>query len=79
MITAKVTSKGQVTIPKEIREKLGVHPGEDVGFEERDNLLVISKVVTKSPFDKWVGRLKHLKGQRSDDLVREARGHDNSR
>jgi hypothetical protein len=29
MITAKVTSKGQVTIPKEIREKLGVHPGED--------------------------------------------------
>ncbi|MBA4423530.1 MAG: AbrB/MazE/SpoVT family DNA-binding domain-containing protein [Thermodesulfobacteriota bacterium] len=79
MITAKVTSKGQVTIPKEIREKLGVHPGEDVGFEERDNLLVISKVVTKSPFDKWVGKLKHLEGQRSDDLVREARGHDNSR
>ena len=79
MITAKVTSKGQVTIPKEIREKLGVHPGEDVGFEERDNLLIISKVVTKSPFDKWVGRLKHLEGQRSDDLVREARGHDNSR
>jgi AbrB family looped-hinge helix DNA binding protein len=79
MITAKVTSKGQVTIPKKIREKLGVHPGEDVGFEEKDNLLVISKVVTKSPFDKWVGRLKHLKGRRSDDLVREARGHDNSR
>ncbi len=79
MITARVTSKGQVTIPKEIREKLGVHPGEDVGFEERDNLLVISKVVTKSPFDKWVGKLKHLEGQRSDDLVREARGHDNSR
>jgi antitoxin PrlF len=79
MITAKVTSKGQVTIPKEIRERLGVHPGEDVGFEERDNLLVISKVVTKSPFDKWVGKLKHLKGQRSDDLVREARGHDHSR
>jgi AbrB family looped-hinge helix DNA binding protein len=79
MITAKVTSKGQVTIPKEVREKLGVHPGEEVGFEERDNLLVISKVVTKSHFDKWVGRLKHLEGQRSDDLVREARGHDNSR
>jgi antitoxin PrlF len=79
MITARVTSKGQVTIPKAVRERLGVHPGEDVGFEERDNLLVISKVVTKSHFDKWVGRLKHLEGQRSDDLVREARGHDNSR
>ena len=79
MITAKVTSKGQVTIPKEIREKLGVHPGEDVGFEEKDGLLVVSKVVTRSPFDKWVGKLMHLEGQRSDDLVREARGHDNSR
>jgi AbrB family looped-hinge helix DNA binding protein len=79
MITAKVTSKGQVTIPKEIRDKLGVHTGEDVGFEEKDGMLVISKVVTKSPFDKWVGKLKDLEGQRSDDLVREARGHDNSR
>ena len=79
MITAKVTSKGQITLPKVIRERLGVHPGEDVGFEEKDNLLIISKVVSKSPFDKWVGKLKHLKGQRSDDLVREARGHDNSR
>ena len=79
MIIAKVTSKGQITIPKEIREKLGVHPGENVGFEERDNMLLISKVVGKSPFDKWVGKLKHLKGQRSDDLVREARGHDHSR
>ncbi|HNY73077.1 MAG TPA: AbrB/MazE/SpoVT family DNA-binding domain-containing protein [Syntrophales bacterium] len=79
MITARVTSKGQVTIPKEIRDKLGVHTGEDVGFEEKDGMLVISKVVTKSPFDKWVGKLKDLEGQRSDDLVREARGHDNSR
>jgi antitoxin PrlF len=71
--------QGQVTIPKEVREKLGVHPGEDVGFEEEGDLLVIRKVITKSPFDKWVSKLKHLKGQRSDDLVREARGHDNSR
>ena len=79
MITAKVTSKGQITLPKKIREKLGVRPGEDVGFEEKDNMIVISKVVAESPFDKWVGKLKHLKGQRSDDLVKEARGHDNVR
>jgi AbrB family looped-hinge helix DNA binding protein len=79
MIIARVTSKGQVTIPKKVRERLGVHPGEDVGFEEKDGLLVVSKVVTKSPFEKWVGKLKHLKGKRSDDLVKEARGHDNRR
>jgi len=79
MIVAKVTSKGQVTIPKQVREKLGVHPGEEVGFEENEGVIFIKKIVTKSPFDKWVGKLKHLKGQRSDDLVRESRGHDNSR
>jgi antitoxin PrlF len=79
MITAKVTSKGQVTIPKEVRERLGVRAGEDIGFEEREGLFVVSKVVTKSPFDKWVGKLKHLKGRRSDDLIKEARGHDHSR
>lgn len=79
MITARVTSKGQVTIPKEVREKLGVHAGEDIGFEEREGLFVVSKVVTTSPFDKWVGKLKHLKGRRSDDLIKKARGHDNGR
>ena len=79
MIVAKITSKGQVTIPKKVREKLGVHPGEDVGFEEKGDLILIRKAITKSPFDKWVGKLKHLKGQRSDNLVREIRGHDNSR
>ena len=79
MIVAKITSKGQVTIPKKIREKLGVNPGEVVGFEEKGDLILIRKALTKSPFDKWVGKLKHLKGQRSDDLVREIRGHDNRR
>jgi len=78
MIIAKVTSKGQVTIPKKVRERLGVQPGEDVGFEEKDGVVYIKKAVTKSPFDRWVGKLKHLKSQRSDDLVREIRGHDNS-
>jgi antitoxin PrlF len=79
MITAKVTSKGQVTIPKKIRERLGVQAGEAIGFEERGGMLVVRKVVRKSPFDKWMGWLGRLKGKRSDEIVREARGRDNSR
>lgn len=75
MLVATVTSKGQVTIPKKVRDRLGVHPGEDVGFEEKEGLVVIAKVVTKSPFDKWVGKLAKLEGQTSDDLVKELRGH----
>jgi antitoxin PrlF len=79
MIVAKITSKGQITIPRKVREKLGVHPGEDVGFEEQDGRVFIAKALTKGPFDKWVGRLNRLEGRRSDDLVREMRGHDDSR
>ena len=75
MIIAKVTSKGQVTIPKKVRDRLGVHPGEDVGFEEKEGVIVITKAVTKSPFDKWMGKLAKLEGQKSDDLVKELRGH----
>ncbi len=79
MITAKVTSKGQVTIPKKVRERLGVQPGEEVGFEEKGGTIYITKAVSRSPFDGWVGKLKHLKGKRSDDLVSGIRGHDRSR
>lgn len=74
MIVAKVTSKGQVTIPKKVREKLGVHPGEDVGFEEKEGVVVMKKAITKSPFDKWVGTLRRQKGKKTDDIIKDLRG-----
>ncbi|MCH8107833.1 MAG: AbrB/MazE/SpoVT family DNA-binding domain-containing protein, partial [Chloroflexi bacterium] len=30
MATAKITSKGQITLPKEVRRRLGVGPGDQV-------------------------------------------------
>jgi AbrB family looped-hinge helix DNA binding protein len=38
----RVTSKGQVTIPKAVRDKLGITPGTDVGFSEEGTLLVMN-------------------------------------
>jgi AbrB family looped-hinge helix DNA binding protein len=32
MVSATMTSKGQLTIPKEIRERLGLKPGDKVDF-----------------------------------------------
>jgi AbrB family looped-hinge helix DNA binding protein len=37
MATAAVTSKGQITIPTEIREKLGLKPGDQVRFIEGEH------------------------------------------
>lgn len=37
----RMTSKGQVTIPKEIRDKLGIGSGSDIGFAEEGGQVVI--------------------------------------
>ena len=39
----KITSKGQVTIPQEIRERLRLLPHTEVEFEVRDNVVVLKK------------------------------------
>ncbi|BBP03128.1 hypothetical protein TPL01_25660 [Sulfuriferula plumbiphila] len=33
MLTSKVTSKYQATIPAEVRKKLGIHSGDTLAFE----------------------------------------------
>jgi len=39
----KVSSKGQVVIPKEIRERLGILPGEKIIVMTRDEEIVLKK------------------------------------
>lgn len=52
---SRVTEKGQVTIPKEIREELGIQPGDEVTFERTDTGYVVRKDVDDSRFEKWRG------------------------
>lgn len=35
----RVTSKGQVTIPQEVRRQLGIEPGTEVEFEVREGVV----------------------------------------
>jgi AbrB family looped-hinge helix DNA binding protein len=37
---ASVSEKGQVTIPKALRDKLGLRPGSVIEFDARNGLLV---------------------------------------
>lgn len=39
----RVTDKGQVTIPKELRDELGIGAGSQVHFERTGDALVIRK------------------------------------
>jgi AbrB family looped-hinge helix DNA binding protein len=44
--SSTVTSKGQVTIPKHLREQLGIVPGEQVIFTLEDDGLHIARSVS---------------------------------
>lgn len=43
ILTMRVTEKGQVTIPKELRDELGIGAGSQVDFERADDTIVIRK------------------------------------
>ena len=42
----RVTEKGQVTIPKELRDAFGIGAGSEVAFEVADDVIVVRKVTT---------------------------------
>ncbi len=45
-MTYKVGPKGQVVIPKRIRDRVGIGPGDQVFFDEEQGAVRIRKVVT---------------------------------
>jgi antitoxin PrlF len=48
----QVTDKGQVTIPKHIRDAAGVRPGSEVAFALEGGKIVISKISTGKKIDR---------------------------
>ena len=52
---AKLTSKGQVTVPREVRRALGVRAGDRLVFESDDQGVRVRAVRTKSSFAKYRG------------------------
>ena len=52
---AKITTKGQITIPLAIRRELGVGAGDMLLFEKDEDGIRVRPVRTKSPFAKYCG------------------------
>ncbi len=71
-MTAIVSEKGQITIPKALRERLGIRPGQPLEVREEQGRLVLTKAVTGSGIDSLVGILKP--GKSTDALIERLRG-----
>ena len=50
-----LTVKGQITIPREVRQALGVRPGDRLLFETDDQGVRVRPLRTESPFAKYRG------------------------
>ena len=68
-----VSEKGQITIPKRLRDRLGLRPGTVLDFEETDGRLVGRKLVPIDDLDALVGILPPIPGG-TDAFIREIRG-----
>ena len=82
----RVTTKGQVTIPKDIRDALGIEPGDEIAFEEVDSGYKLQKKAPTTadgddPFEKYRGsaasddtmpeRMRRLRGEYPRDVSDE--------
>jgi AbrB family looped-hinge helix DNA binding protein len=54
----KVGERGQITIPKEIRERFGLRPSTDVEFRIVGGSIILKKTPKKLDLRKWKGRCK---------------------
>jgi antitoxin PrlF len=76
---AKVTSKGQITVPRDIRRRLGVRAGDKLEFEDDGNVVRVTAVRKESVFEKYrgIGTPGIGKGRKAiQKWLRELRGHD---
>ena len=77
MTTATLCERGQVTIPKQFRTKLGLVPGTVLVFKDQGDTLILKAQKEKrpNPFQEAYGILKgEFDGMSVDEIIREMRG-----
>lgn len=73
---AKITTKGQITIPLAVRQRMGVGPGDTLEFQDTDAGVLVTKGKAVSPFTKYRGYLKKKRGKNPDVVLAALRGEE---
>jgi AbrB family looped-hinge helix DNA binding protein len=77
-MTTNVTTKGQVTIPKPVRDRLGIQPGNAVDFRlAPDGSIVLTKAGGAPPVSRFAAlRGRAGPGLTTDEIMALTRGED---
>jgi AbrB family looped-hinge helix DNA binding protein len=67
-----ISEKGQVTVPKPLRDRLGIKAGDRLDFTEANNQIVVKKVTDRDPVATVYGILDT--GRSTDEIIEELRG-----
>jgi len=74
----KIGERGQVTIPKGIRDRFGLKPRAEVEFHAAKGYIVLKKKAKKLKLAKWRGRCKpnlaRLGYESVDEFIEKVRG-----
>lgn len=73
--SARITSKGQVTIPKEVRDALGLHEGDELHFRVERSRAVIAKTPEFLELAGSVPVPASRRGTAWDEVLRSSRAH----
>lgn len=69
-----LSEKGQITIPKRLRENLRLVPGTVLDFSEENGRLVARRLQSENPIKKWRGQGRLPKSQSVDAYLKAVRG-----
>jgi len=73
-MAGKVTTKGQVTIPQEIRDRLGIHPGSTVEFGVEGEVVTVRKAAGRGAAIVARMRGTATTGLTTDEIMAMTRG-----